>query len=69
MIKTMNHQKLPINGFKWIKQKKKKSKFNEDFINKYDEDSNTGYFLEVDLEYLETFFNSLRFNSRFTTST
>ena len=40
------------------KTKKKKSKFNEDFINKYDEDSNTGYFLEVDLEYLETFFNS-----------
>ena len=56
MIKTMNHQKLPINGFKWIK--KKKSKFNEDCINKYDEDSNTGYFLEVDLEYLEKIFNS-----------
>ena len=32
--------------------------FNEDFIKKYDEDSNTGYFLEVDIEYLKTFFNS-----------
>ena len=39
-------------------KKKKKSKFNEDCINKYDEDSNTGYFLEVDLEYLEKIFNS-----------
>ena len=33
-------QKLPINGFKWVKQRKL-SKFNEDFIKKYDEDSNT----------------------------
>ena len=29
---------------------KKLSKLNEDFIKKYDEDSNTGYFLEVDIE-------------------
>ena len=50
-------QKLPVNGFKWVKQKKL-SKFNEDFIKKYDEDSNTGYFLEVDVEYLKTLFNS-----------
>ena len=35
-------QKLHVNGFKWVKKKKKKkSKFNEDFIKKYDEDSNT----------------------------
>ena len=46
-------QKLPVNGFKWVKQKKL-SKFNEDFIKKYDEDSNTGYFLEVDVEYPKT---------------
>ena len=39
-------QKLPVNGFKWVKEKKC-SKFNEDFINKYDGDSNTGYLLEV----------------------
>ena len=49
-------QKLPIKGFKWVKQKKL-SKFNEDFIKKYDEDSNTGYFLEVDIDYPKELFN------------
>ena len=44
-------QKLPVNGFKWVKQKKIFSKFNEDFIKKYEENSNTGYFLEVDIDY------------------
>ena len=32
-------QKLPVDGFKW---KENISKFNEDFIKKYDEDSNKG---------------------------
>ena len=41
-------QKLPVNDFKWVKNV---SKFNEDFIKKYEENSNTGYFLEVDVEY------------------
>ena len=41
-------QKLLVNGFKWIK---KLSKFNESFIKDYDENSNKGYFLEVDVEY------------------
>ena len=41
-------QKLPVNGFKWVK---KLSKFNEDFIKIYDENSNKGYILEVDVEY------------------
>ena len=50
-------QKLPVNGFKWMKQQKL-SKFNEDFIKTYDEDNNTGYFLEVDIEYPKTLFNS-----------
>ena len=50
-------QKLPVKGFKWVKQKKL-SKFNEDFIKKYDEDCNKGYFLEVDVEYPKTLFNS-----------
>ena len=47
-------QKLPINGFKWVK---KLSKFNEDFIKKYDENSNTGYFIEVDVEYPKNLFS------------
>ena len=49
-------QKLPVNGFKWVKQKKL-SKFNEDFIKIYDEKSNTGYFLDVDIDYPKELFN------------
>ena len=43
-------QKLPLDGFKW---KENISKFNEDFTQNYDEDSNKGYILEVDVEYLK----------------
>ena len=43
-------QKLPVNGFKWVENS---SEFKEGFIKKHDEDSNTGYFLEVDVEYLK----------------
>ena len=43
-------QKLPVNGFKWIKNT---SQFNEDFIKNYNEESDDGYFLEVDVQYLE----------------
>ena len=49
-------QKLPEKGFKWVK-KKKLSEFNEDFIKEYDEDSDTGYFLEVDIDYPKELFN------------
>ena len=49
-------QKLPIKGFKWVKQKKV-SKFNEDFIKKYDEDCKKVYFLEVDIDYPKELFN------------
>ena len=38
-------QKLPINDFKWIK-KERSTKFNEDFINNYDENGNIGYTLK-----------------------
>ena len=48
-------KKLPVNGFEWVKNL---SKFNEDFIKKYDGNSNAGYFLEVDVEYPKTMFNS-----------
>ena len=48
-------QILPVNGFKWV-EKSRLSEFNEDFLKKYDEDSNTGYFLEVDVEYPKTLF-------------
>ena len=43
-------QKLPVNGFKWVK---KLSKFDERFIKNYGENSNKGQevVLEVDLEY------------------
>ena len=39
-------QKLPVKDFKWVKNL---SKFNEDFIKNYDENSDKGYFLEVDI--------------------
>ena len=39
---------LPINGFKWEDDL---SRFNERFIKNYNENSNEGYFLEVDVEY------------------
>ena len=47
-------QKLPANGFKWVKNW---SQFNESFIRNYDENSDIGYFLEVDIDYPEKLFN------------
>ena len=43
-------QKLPVNNFEWIKVS---SQFNEGFIKIYNEESDEGYFLEVDVQYLE----------------
>ena len=48
-------QKLLVNGFKWVE---KLSKFNERFIKSYNENSDKGYFLEVDVEYPKNLFNS-----------
>ena len=39
-------KKLPVNGFKWVNDL---SRFNEDFIKNYNENSDVGYFLEVDI--------------------
>ena len=41
-------QKLPVNGFKWIKDT---SKIDEKFIKNFDEDNYKGYILEVDVKY------------------
>ena len=49
-------QKLFVKGFKRIKEKRL-SKFNENFIKKYDEDCNKGSLLEVDVEYPKELFN------------
>ena len=43
-------QKLPINKFEWIQNT---SEFNEDFIKNYNDGSDGGYFLEVDVQYPE----------------
>ena len=48
-------QKLPVNGFKWENDL---SRFNEDFIKNYNENSDIGYFLEVDVEYPKKLFGS-----------
>ena len=42
-------QKIPVNNFEWIEDT---SQFNEDFIKSYDEESDKGYFLEVDAHEL-----------------
>ena len=47
-------QKLPVNGFKWVE---KLSRFNEIFIKNYNENSDIGYFLEVDIDYPKELFN------------
>ena len=47
-------QKLPMNGFECVEEL---SEFNEDFIKDYDENSDEGYFLEVDVEYPQKLFS------------
>ena len=43
-------QKLPVNNFEWIKNT---SQFNKDIMKNYKEESYQGYFVEVDVQYLE----------------
>ena len=47
-------QKLPVNGFKWAE---KLSRFNDIFIKNCNENSDIGYFLEVDIDYPKELFN------------
>ena len=47
-------QKLPINSFKWVKSL---SGFDERFIKNYNENSDIGYFLEINIDYLKELFN------------
>ena len=58
-----NVPKFPVNNFQWIKDT---SQFNEDFIKHYSEESGEGYFLVVDVHYIEKLHelhNDLRFLS------
>ena len=41
---------LPVDGFEWMEDL---SKIDKDFIKSYDENSDKGYILEVDFEYLK----------------
>ena len=47
-------QCLPVNGFERVEEL---FQFKEDFIKNIDEDSNKGYFFEVDVEYPKNLFN------------
>ena len=43
-------QKLPVNDFRLVEHV---SEFNEYVIERYNDESDEGYFLEVNIEYLE----------------
>ena len=49
-------QNLILNDFKWVEYI---LKFNENFIKSYDDESNEGYFYEVDVQYPENLNNLL----------
>ena len=48
------YQKCPINGFEWVEDL---YQFDESFIKNYDENSDKGYFFDIDAEYLKNLFN------------
>ena len=43
-------RKFPVKNFEWIKHT---SQFNEDFTKSYNEESDQGYFLDVDFKNLK----------------
>ena len=47
-------QKPPVNGFEWVEDL---SQFKEDFIKTYGENSDKGYFHEVDVDYPKKLFD------------
>ena len=47
-------QKLPVDSFEWIEET---SQFNKDFIKSYNEESDEGYVLEVDVQSQKNFMN------------
>ena len=47
-------QKLPVNNFVWVKDI---SQFNEDVIKNGNEESDKGYFLEVDVQHIKNYMN------------
>ena len=49
-------QKLPLNSFMWYDDYL--SNFNKEFIKNCDENSDEGYFLEVDIEYPKKLWSS-----------
>ena len=49
-----NSRKLPVSGFKWVEDT---SQLSKDFIENFNEDSDEGYFLEVDVQSLENLHN------------
>ena len=49
-------QKLLPNGFKWV-EKSRLTRFIVRFIKNYNENSDLGYFLEVDIDYPKELFN------------
>ena len=44
------YQKLPVNNFEW---KRETCQFHEGFLKSYNEESDEGYFLELDVQYPE----------------
>ena len=47
-------QKLPVSDFKWVEDI---SEFDESFVKSYNDESDEGYFLEVNIQYLEKFYD------------
>ena len=47
-------QRSPLGGFKWVEET---SQFNDDFIKSYNDDSDKGHFLKVQVLYPENMHN------------